>query len=129
MKGAIYSLEAVISIVMIASVIFLFVYRKPSPPEFTKLNFKLAAYDGLKILDEAGELRRYALENDVSSIENALDAYIPVSYSVTLFNKTTNTTPIPTIQSDDVVTVSYFLAGSVANYKPIEVRVYIWWLK
>jgi hypothetical protein len=125
MKG-LYYLEAIIACVLIAGTLLLFIYRSPPSPQLSKLNYKLDAFNGLKVLDESGELRADALAKNVESIKNKLVPYIRVNYEVTLFNETHNITSIPSIDSAEVVTVSYFIAGDIGNYFPLEIRVYLW---
>lgn len=126
MKAQIHSLEAIIACSLIASILVLFIYRPPLPPELTKLSHKLDAYNGLKILDESGELRRYALERNASAIKNALNPYIRVSYDVVLYNETNNITSIPSLPTQEIVGLSYYIAGDIGEYSAIEIRVYLW---
>jgi hypothetical protein len=126
MKGFLYTYEAIIAVSILFLVIFLF-YRSLPTPELSELNYKLSGFDGLEML-EKGELRKYTLDNDVTSIKNGLIPYIPstLSYDIVIYNKTSNLTSIPTIESEKIITVSYFLAGDVGNYSAREVRLYIW---
>ena len=101
----------------------------PAPPEFKRINYKLKAYNGLKILENTGELRKDAVDNNVTSIKNKLNPFIPnfLNYNVTIFNETTNTTQMPSLTSEsNTLSVSYLLAGDIDDYKPREIRVYIW---
>lgn len=126
MKGVSLTLEAVIAaVLLLLSIIFFF---KPlQTPDTSEVNYKKTAYDSLKVLDEGGKLRKYALDNDASSIKNDLAAYISSPhYDVAIYNRTSNLTAIPTITSNDVISVSYFLAGDAGNYSAKEVKVFVW---
>ena len=131
MKGVLYTVESVIAILMILFIV-IFLFQRPQPsPEYQIINYKLNAYNGLKILDRMDKLRDYVMNNDVSLIENGLNIYIPdfLNYAVVVFNETTNITEMPSLTDQDVISVSYFLAGDIDDYKPREVRVYLWGLE
>ena len=126
MKGITYTLEAVIAaIFLMLSLVFFF---KPMDiPDTSEFSYKKMAYDSLKVLNEGGRLREYTLDNDATSIKNDLATYISyLDYDVVIYNKTLNLTAIPSITADDVITVSYFLAGDVGNYSAKEVRLFVW---
>jgi hypothetical protein len=128
MKGSFYTLEAAIaSIMMIMTLVFVF-QRSPDILELSKANYKVKIYDALKISDDTGDLRKNVMDNNALSIESDLNSYIPIylDYNVTIYNKTSNLTDVPSISSENVITVSYFLAGRVGNYAPKEVRVFLW---
>jgi hypothetical protein len=126
MKSQIHIIEVVIACVLIAGVFALFIYKPPISPELSELNYKLDALNGLKILDESGNLRKYVLEKNVETIKELLAPYIRTNYEVALFNETTNLTAIPSISAAKILSVSYFLAGDVGNFSASEVRVYLW---
>ena len=128
MKGTFHTLEAAIaSIMMMMTLVFVF-QRSPDILELSKANYKVKIYNALKISDDTGDLRKNAVDNNASSIESEINSYIPIylDYSVTIYNKTSNLTDVPSISSENVITVSYFLAGRVGNYVPKEVRVFLW---
>jgi hypothetical protein len=129
MKGQIFTFEASIAILMILSVI-IFLFQNPSTSlEYERINYKMKAYNGLEILEKTGELRRYAADNNATAINDSLSPYIPsfLSYDVVIFNDTTNTTPKPSLSRiNESISVSYFLAGDLNDYKPRDVRVYVW---
>lgn len=129
MKGQLYTLEVGIAILMILSfVIFLFL-NPPASPEYNIINYKMKAYNGLETLERTGELRRYVTDNNATAINESLDSYIPnlLSRAVVIFNETTNLTTKPSLSNiSDSISVSYFLAGDFDDYKPRDVRVYMW---
>ena len=126
MKGSYFILESIIAImIMVTSVAFV-LQKPPENIEMSYMNYKQNAYNGLKILEQVGDLRKNILDNDSTSIKNDLSAYIKVSYGVTIFNQTTNLTAIPSIDSKNILIVSYFIAGKSGTYIPREVRVYMW---
>jgi hypothetical protein len=129
MKGQIFTLEAGIAILMIFSAIIFLFQNPPASLEYERINYKMKAYNGLKILEKTGKLRRYAVDNNATAINDSLSPYIPsfLSYTVVIFNETTNTTPKPSLfQINESISVSYFLAGDLNDYKPRDVRVYVW---
>ena len=87
MKGVLSTVEAVIAITMIVIILTLLFTSFSKPKEFTKENSKIITFNTLKILADTGKLRTDALNNNVSSIENELSAYIPtfLNYNVTIY--------------------------------------------
>ena len=110
--------------------IIILLFKKPAiSPEFHRINYKIKAFSGLKTLAMTGELRKYAMDNDVSSVENELNHYIPkpLNYAVVIFNETTNITQMPfVIEEKEVISVNYLLAGNIDDYMPRDVRIYLW---
>ena len=128
MKGSFYTLEAAIAAIMMTMTLVFVFQRSPDILELSKANYKVKIYDALKISDDTGDLRKNAMDNDASSIESELNSYIPIylDYNVTIYNKTSNLTDVHIKSSENVITVSYFLAGGVGNYTPKEIRVFLW---
>jgi len=131
MKGAFYTLESAIAILMILFIIVFLFQRPQISQEYQTINYKMDIFNGLKNLDKLDKLRDYAVNNEVELIENRLNPYIPdfLNYTVVIFNETTNITEITSFTDRDIISVSYFLAGDIDNYKPREVRVYLWGLE
>lgn len=126
MKGISFTFEAAIASILLLSVIIFF-FKPLQSSQTSELNHKVAAYNGLKISDEAGRLRENALENNATAIKNDLSTYISyLDYDVVIYNKTSNLTATPSVSIKDVISVSYFLAGDVGNYSANEVRVFLW---
>jgi hypothetical protein len=126
MKGVSFILEAVIAcIVLFTAIIFFF---KPiQTSESPEYGYKTLAYNSLKNLDETQKLRENVLDNNATKIKSDLAPYISyLSYDVVIYNGVSNVTAIPTITANDVISVSYFLAGDVGNYSAREVRVFVW---
>jgi hypothetical protein len=96
--------------------------------ELSKANYKLKIYNALKISDGVGDLRKNALSGNATAVDSDLDPYISdyLSYNSAIYNRTANITSVPDISSEDIITVSYFLAGKVGNYTAREVRVFVW---
>ncbi|MDI6825717.1 MAG: hypothetical protein QMD36_00785 [Candidatus Aenigmarchaeota archaeon] len=135
MKGQLFTLESLISILMLLFIVVYLFQNPPTSPEFRRINYKLKAYNGLKILEETGELRKDAVDDNSTraceSIKTKLDPFIPdflnETYRVVLFDETGNITEIPSLASENnMLSVSYLLVGDIGDYKPREVRVYIW---
>jgi len=115
-------------LMILSIVIFLFL-NPPTLPEYRIINYKMKAYNGIDALEKTGELRRYVIDNNITVINESLNPFIPgfISREVVIFNETTNLTAKPSIFNlNDSVSVSYFLAGDFDDYKPREVRVYMW---
>ena len=131
MKGVLFTLEAVISILMILFIL-VFLFQNPATsPEYQRATYKYRAYHGLEVLEKRGDLRDDTVNNNVTNIETNLDNFIPdfLTYEVVIYNQTTNVTEIPssiTSQNDTVLSVSYLIAGDIDEYKPRDVRVYLW---
>jgi len=129
MKGQLFTLESLIAILMLLFIVIYLFQNPPASPEFKRINYKLEAYNGLIILEKTGELRKHVVDNDTTSIENKLKPFIPafLNYNVTIFNETANITQMPSLTNENnTLSVSYLLAGDIDDYKPREVRVYIW---
>ena len=129
MKGQLYTLEVGIAILMILSIIIFLFLNPPASPEYNIINYKMKAYKGLETLERTGELRRYVTDNNATVINESLDPYIPsfLNRAVVIFNDTTNLTTKPSLSDiNDSISVSYFLAGDFDDYKPRDVRVYMW---
>lgn len=130
-KGQIYTLEVGIAILMILSIIIFLFLNPPTLPEYRKINYKIKAYEGLEVLERTGELRDFAINDtpNIVSINDSLNSFLPsfISRAIVVFNETTNLTVKPSLADvNDSITVSYFLAGDFDDYKPREVRVYMW---
>ena len=129
MKGLLLTLESFIAILMIFFILVFLFQNTPTPPEYNRINYKLKAYEGLMTLEKTGELRKYAVDNNATPIQNKLNSYLPsfLNYTVVIFNETTNITAKPSLSLiNESMSVSYFLTGDLDNFKPREVRVYIW---
>lgn len=80
-------------------------------------------------LEKTGELRKDVVNNNATSIQNKLNPYLPatLNYTVVIFNETTNVTTKPSLSTiNESISASYFLTGDIDDFKPREVRVYIW---
>jgi hypothetical protein len=126
MKSQVHMIEVLIACALLAGAFVLFIYKPPASPELSELNYKLDALNGLKILDESGNLRKYVLERNAAAIKELLVPYIRINYEVVLFNETTNVTPIPSFPTTEILSVSYFLAGDAGNFTASEIKVYLW---
>jgi len=128
MKGTFYTLEAAIAAAMMIVTLIFFLQKPPETLELSKANYKLKIYDALELSEDVGDLRKNTLDNNATAIESELSSYLPVylDYNVTIYNKTTNLTAVPDISAENIITVSYFLAGKVGNYTAKEVRVFSW---
>ena len=125
-KAQMQTIEALISIAIVSFIIFLLYFRAPISQEISQINRKIDAYNALKILDQSRNLRQYALQANATKIEELLLPFLKSNYKVVIYNKTENITEIPKIDSKNIASVSYIIAGDLANYKPIEIRVYLW---
>jgi competence protein ComGC len=125
-KAQMQTIEALISIAIISFIIFLLYFIASVSQEISQINRKIDAYNALKILDQSRNLRQYALQTNATKIEELLLPFLKSNYKVVFFNQTGNVTEISRIDSKNIASVSYIIAGDLANYKPIEIRVYLW---
>ena len=129
MKGQLHTLESIIAILMMFFIIIFLFQNPPSSPEFEKINYKLKAYNALEALEKTGELRRYVSDNNATAINVSLNPYIQtfLSRAVVILNDTSNVTEKPNLTNiTESISVSYFLSGDIDDYKPRDVRVYMW---
>lgn len=130
MKGILFTVEVSISILMILFILVFLFQGQNETPEYRTTNYKYKAYHGLEVLERRGELRDHAINNDADSIETDIDSFISdfLTYEVVIYNATTNVTEIPSAihSQDDVISVSYLIAGDIDTYSPKDIRVYLW---
>jgi hypothetical protein len=129
MKGLLFTLESFIAVLMIFFIVIFLFQNPPTSLEFKRINYKLKAYNGLMALEKTGELRKDTVNNNATSIQNKLNTYLPdfLNYTIVIFNETTNTTVKPVLTNEnETLSISYFLSGDIDDFKPREVRVYMW---
>ncbi|MEM7821579.1 MAG: hypothetical protein QXX38_02070 [Candidatus Aenigmatarchaeota archaeon] len=121
------SLESMIASTILAMVLFLIFTHPIKIPGMHEANYRLYVISALKNLTE-GKLREYCLNKNVDKIENSLSPYIPpfLNFKVAIYNKTSNITQMPSINSENIITVSYLIAGDIGNYSALEIRTFIW---
>lgn len=127
-KGVLYSLESVIAILMIFFILILLFQRTSISVESKTINYKLKAYNALKILDDYSNLRNDVIENNATSIKYKLNQHIPLSFAVVIYDETTNVTEFPSVvnEQSNVLSISYLLSGDDDLYKPRDVKIYMW---
>lgn len=125
-KGQTRTIEALVSIAIISLIIFLLYFSTPVSQDISQFNRKVEAYNALKILDQTGNLRYYSLQANATRIEELLLPFLKTNYKIVLYNQSGNITEIPNIDSRDVISVSYLISGDFGDYRPIEIRVYLW---
>jgi hypothetical protein len=125
MKGLMKSLEAVIAILMMLTFFIYFFRGAEQLPEFETINWQLKGFNSLKTLDKNNQLRQYAIANDTQTIESQLASLLPAetSYKIIICNATCGN---PGITSEKLTSVSYFIAGDLANFQPREIVLYMW---
>lgn len=129
MKGIVFLIEAVISIVLILSMIILILQTAERLSGLSIANYKLRIYEILTALERKGNLRQYAVSSDVAAINSNLDPFIPnnINFYTVIFNSTTNISSIPDFQGEkNVVSVDYLVAGDFNDYNPLIVTVFLW---
>ena len=130
-RGVFYSVEAVISTIMVLSILYIVTKNPPMLRELSKVNYKLKVHEALEVLEKSGDLRRYALTNDTTSIKNSLESMLPpeMSVFVVIYDESqvnlTQQFEAPFFLRD-IVSVSYYIVGDIEVYSPREVRVYAW---
>lgn len=127
-KGSFYALESAIAIVLMVTTLALIVRQPTTPREYDIVNYKLKVYSVLKISDDVGDLRTNVLNNNTDAIKSEIESsvHLYLNYEVVIYNRTGPISGVPSIDSENVATVSYFLAGRVGNYDPREVRIFMW---
>ncbi len=128
MKGTFYTLEASISVAMIIITIMFFLQTPQGSADISAANYKIKVHDALKFSDDIGTLRPMVLASNATGVEDEIRPYVAgyFDYEVAIYNSTHALTPVPSIDSENVITVSYFLSGAVGQFSPSEVRVYVW---
>jgi len=130
MKGILFTVEVAFSILMILFILVFLFQGQNETPEYRTINYKYQAYHGLEVLEKRGDLRDNAVSLDVDEIETDISNFIPshLTYEVVLYNETANITEIPVAihSQEDVISVSYLIAGDMDAYNPKDVRVYLW---
>ncbi|MEM5801482.1 MAG: hypothetical protein QW350_02665 [Candidatus Aenigmatarchaeota archaeon] len=126
MKGVNFMIEIAISILII-SISMLFLYKIYNN-ETTTNKYKFETFYALKLLDEKNELRSYVLKNDENKIHSLLSNILGEKFNfyVVIFNKTTNTTIIPKMNSKNIAVVDYHISGDFGIYSPRIIKVFIW---
>ncbi|MFH8080405.1 MAG: hypothetical protein QXO84_00790 [Candidatus Aenigmatarchaeota archaeon] len=125
MKGINFMIELAISIILIFSIFYLFTKNVEKKDFLSKQKYEI--FQALEILDQSNNLRPHALRNEANIIKEKLSYFSPTkNYSVVIFNKTTNTTEIPNIESRNVAIVDYLIAGDFGLYEPRIIKVFIW---
>ena len=125
-KAQVQTIEALISVAIISFIIFLLYFITPTSQEISQINRKIEAYNALKILDKTRNLRQYALQANATKVEELLLPFLKSSFKVVIYNQTSNITEVPKVESENIASVSYLIAGELANYRPLEIRVYLW---
>lgn len=125
-RGQIQTIEAVISIAIIGIILMILFTKDSKTLENIHLSRKLEVYDTLKIIDLTQNLRIYAINRNITKIEEILYPYLKFNFRVAIFNSTTNITVIPNIEANDIIVVSYLISGYLDRYEPLEIRVYLW---
>src|SRR3990172_9730125 len=117
MKGMLQSLEAVIGILLITSVIVTVYARDIQFPEFEDVNLKLRGFAALQTLDNTGELRKSVVLNDTITVENKLVDLMPPQLNLkVIFCERECATP--NIAADKLMSVTYLVAGDANNISP-----------
>jgi len=125
-KGVYYSVEAVISTIMVLSVLYMIVKAPKPKEEYSLLNYKVKIMEALDSMKEEGLLRELAANLRASQIKDELELMFPeLNFWVTLYSNTNLTKEYEPVASD-VIVVRYLLAGKLNSYMPIEVRVKSW---
>ncbi len=125
MKGLLQSLEAVIGVVTIFTILILFYSGKDPIPEFDTINFKVRGFQALKALDDQNRLRDAALANDTASLKSRLSGILPAQMNFDVVVCTTNCID-PNIASDKVTSVAYLIAGNVDDFRYRQIILYMW---
>jgi len=125
MKGQIQTLEAIITVGIIAGVFIAFYSSRIQLPESESVNWKLSGFNALKIIDQSNRLRDYVVNNNTTAIVSELEKLIPptLNFNITICEENC---PEPKIESSKLVSVVYLIAGDIGNFTKRQVVLYIW---
>jgi hypothetical protein len=118
--------EVIIAIVSI-SIIFILTYKSIDLPSFETINWKIVGFNALKAIDDNGFLAKYAIDNDISNLNNFLKPLLPlginhdivICFDLSSCNK-------PNISSTKIITVDYYIAGNATLFAPRKIILYMW---
>ena len=104
-----------------------FLLKNYSETEYIS-KYKFDVYQSLISLDGNNSLRKFVVENDVDSINKSISKILNqnLKYFVVIYNKTDNTTIIPSIENKNVAVVDYIVSGDFKNYIPRKIKVFLW---
>jgi len=123
-KGVSFTLEAVMAATII--IVALLFFFKPQVPQDYFPDLQERGYSCLKSLDDEGNLREYAISNDVSTIENKLaDCLTPFNYTIQICRSACTSTNLP--ESKDIIISKYYIAGKEA-IDPLYVKLNLWYI-
>jgi len=129
MKGIVFIIESIIAVTLIVFIVFFVLRSVESVSDLNLAGYKLKAYESLTSLERKNELRYYAVNYDVQSINNSLSSLLPnnINYYVVIFNKISNVTSMPNLENKkNVVSVDYIISGDYNIYDPRIVTVFLW---
>jgi hypothetical protein len=127
-KGTLYTFESAISVIIMIIILSFVIQTSGISDEGMFSKKKLEVYDALKFSDQVGNLRYNVDSLNTTAIESDIVSYTGpgFEYGVVIYNETSPLTAEPNIVGDDVVSISYLISGQSGEYRPREVRVYIW---
>jgi hypothetical protein len=120
MKGFVQMLEAVISIALIVSVLFLFFY----PKTFQTENLYLKGYSCLKDLDNKGLLRYYAQNSLHSDLRVSLNFCLrPIVFDAVICKTVECNSEI--LPNKTITHITYFIAGD-NTFDKAQIDLWMW---
>ena len=125
MKGILKTFEAIIAILMMATFFLTVFVTEEKVVDLDTINWKIIGFNALRALHDENKLATPALSNDTATIESRLSSIIPstLNYQVQICGATC---PTPSINSNKITSVSFFIAGNASTVDPKEVVLYIW---
>jgi hypothetical protein len=126
MKGINFMIEVAISIIILSLGLFLLTKNYEKPILISK--YRVEVFQALASLDKNNNLRRFALENDATSINNTISKLLNknIKHYVVIYNESSNTSAMPQIESKNIVVVDYLISGDFGNFSPRKIKVFIW---
>jgi len=125
MKGQIQTIEAFITISIVALVVVVFFGEKQTLPDTEHINWKLEGLNAVRALDDNNQLRQYVINNDNVTIKNLLSGMLPTNINLAVFICATNC-PNPSDVAEKIVSVDYLVSGDIQNYQPKVLKIYMW---
>jgi hypothetical protein len=125
MKGILKTFESIIAILMMATFFLTVFVTEEKTVDVDIINWKIMGFNALKALHDENKLATPALSNDTSTIESRLSTILPstLNYQVLICSATC---PTPSISSNKITSVSFFVTGNASIINPKEVVLYIW---
>lgn len=124
MKGAAYSLEAMIAALLILSTLVSVYSFSKQETAFDTATIRESGYSCIKDLDGRGILRHYALSNDTAGIRSYMQTCLPRSLNFSVRFCPSCAPDVP--GNKTIVSINYIIAGEAALFQPTNANLFLW---